>query len=228
VLQERQVVRLGSREPIEIDVRVVAATNIDLEEAVSGGRFREDLYFRLNVATLHLAPLRERRGDILPLARHFLGDYSARLGVRPATLSAEAETLILSGHSWPGNIRELENVIHHALLVCRGSVIRPEDLNLTSLRAGRSAATGAVAQPVLTGAEQLRAALLALCEEEPENLHALIEDTVIRTAFEYCHRNQVQTARLLSISRNIVRARLAQCGEIPPVRRVPLAGAAAE
>jgi len=221
VLQERQVVRLGSREAIDIDVRVVAATNIDLEDAVSAGRFREDLYFRLNVATLHLAPLRERRGDLLPLARHFLRDYSDRLGAKSATISPEAEQHLLNGHKWPGNIRELENVIHHALLVCRGNVIRPEDLNLTTPRAGRSAATASAPAAKLGGEEQLRAALQKLFEEEPEQLHTLIEDTVIRTAYTYCHHNQVQTACLLGISRNIVRARLAQCGEIAPRRPSP-------
>ena len=219
VLQERQVVRLGAREPIEIDVRVVAATNIDLEEAVSAGRFREDLYFRLSVATLHVPPLRDRRGDILPLAHHFLRDYAVRLGIPKVTLSPGAEQQLLNAHSWPGNIRELENVIHHALLVHRGNVIRPEDLNLSTLRAGRSLGPTPTQVQNLSGTEQLSAALRKLYEEEPEQLHGIIEDVVIRTAFEYCYRNQVQTARLLGISRNIVRARLAQCGEIPPTRR---------
>ena len=82
VLQERQVVRLGSRSPVAIDVRVVAATNVNLEDAVAAGRFREDLYYRLQVASLHIPPLRERPGDILPLAHHFLGVYGERLGLR--------------------------------------------------------------------------------------------------------------------------------------------------
>ena len=220
VLQEQQVVRIGSRQPIEIDVRIVASTNIDLEKAVAAGRFREDLYFRLNVATLRVAPLRERRGDLLPLAQFFLRDYSQRLGTNVG-FSPEAEAHLLNGYTWPGNIRELENVIHHALIVCDGQAIRPSDLNLTNLRAiGHS---GAHNHPDTraSGEEQLRNALLTLFTEEPSQLHSLIEDTVIRTAYNFCHHNQVQTARLLGISRNIVRARLAQCGEISSSRSNP-------
>src|SRR5580658_471500 len=156
VLQERQVVRLGSRSPVAIDVRVVAATNVNLEDAVAAGRFREDLYYRLQVATLHIPPLRERPGDILPLAQHFLGVYGERLGLKNPTLSAEAVDVLVCGHSWPGNTRELENVIHHALLVCRENVVRPEDLRLSPL--GLRIATGGPARPF----EALRHALLAV------------------------------------------------------------------
>jgi sigma-54-specific transcriptional regulator len=209
VLQERQVVRLGSRSPVSIDVRVVAATNVNLEDAVAAGRFREDLYYRLQVATLHILPLRERPGDILPLAQYFLGIYGERLGLRDPALSAEAIDVLVNGHSWPGNIRELENVIHHALLVCRGNVVRPEDLRLSALRP-RLVKTG----PVVPD-KALRDALLALFEDGGPNLYAEIDAAIIRTAYEFCHRNQVQTARLLGISRNIIRAKLMQCGELP-------------
>jgi sigma-54 dependent transcriptional regulator len=214
VLQERQVVRLGSRSPVAIDVRVVAATNVNLENAVAAGRFREDLYYRLQVATLHVAPLRERPGDILPLAQHFLGVYGERLGLKDPALSAEASDVLLSGHSWPGNTRELENVIHHALLVCRENVVRPEDLRLSLLRPRLVVNT-----PV--GPDQaLKDALAALFEDGRPNLYAEIETAITRAAYEFCHRNQVQTARLLGISRNIVRARLMQCGELPNGRKL--------
>jgi sigma-54-specific transcriptional regulator len=209
VLQERQVVRLGSRSPVSIDVRVVAATNVNLEDAVAAGRFREDLYYRLQVATLHIPPLRERPGDILPLAEYFLGLYGERLGLKDPTLSEEVIDVLVSGHSWPGNTRELENVIHHALLVCRENVIRPEDLRLSPLRPRL-----VVPDPV--GPDKaLQNALLAFFEDGRPNLHAEIEATVMRAAYEFCHRNQVHTARLLGVSRNIVRARLMQCGELP-------------
>jgi sigma-54 dependent transcriptional regulator len=220
VVQEQQVVRIGSRQPIEIDVRIVASTNIDLEKAVAGGRFREDLYFRLNVATLRVAPLRERRGDLLPLAQFFLREYSQRLGTNVG-FSPEAEAHLLNGYTWPGNIRELENVIHHALLVCDGKAIRPSDLTLTNLRAIGQSGPNHHPDAKASGEEQLRSALLALFTEEPSQLHSLIADTVIRTAYNFCHRNQVKTARLLGISRNIVRARLAQCGEISTSRSNP-------
>ena len=214
------MVRIGSRQPIEIDVRIVASTNIDLEKAVAGGRFREDLYFRLNVATLRVAPLRERRGDLLPLAQFFLREYSQRLGTNVG-FSPEAEAHLLNGYTWPGNIRELENVIHHALLVCDGKAIRPSDLTLTNLRAIVQSGPNHHPDTKTSGEEQLRSALLALFTEEPSQLHSLIADTVIRTAYNFCQRNQVQTARLLGISRNIVRARLAQCGEISTSRSHP-------
>jgi sigma-54 dependent transcriptional regulator len=209
VLQERQVVRLGSRSPVAIDVRVVAATNVNLEDAVAAGRFREDLYYRLQVATLHISPLRERPNDILPLAQYFLGVYGERLGLKDPTLSAEAIVVLVTGHSWPGNTRELENVIHHALLVCRENVVGPEDLRLSPLRLRIT--TSGPPQPD----KVLHDALLALFEEGRPNLYAEIQRAITRTAYEFCHRNQVQTARLLGISRNIVRARLMQCGELP-------------
>src|ERR1700678_4230858 len=214
VLQERQVVRLGSRSPVAIDVRVVAATNVNLEDAVAAGRFREDLYYRLQVASLHIAPLRERPGDILPLAQHFLGVYGGRLGLKDPELSVEAIDVLVSGHSWPGNTRELENVIHHALLVCQENMVRPEDLRLSRL--GLRNATSGTAQPF----EALREALLAVFEDGRPDLYAEIETAITRTAYEFCHRNQVQTARLLGVSRNIVRAKLMQCGELPNGRKL--------
>lgn len=205
VLQERQVVRIGSRTPIPVDVRVIAATNVNLEEAVAAGRFREDLYYRLQVATLQIPPLRERRGDIRPLAQHFLCLYGERLGLQDPGFTEEAVELLVKHHSWPGNIRELENVIHHALLVCRENLVRPEDLRLSSLNT-RSAV--AASDPE----RELREALLALFEKEQPNLYVSIEAAVMKAAYEFCNRNQLQTARLLGISRNIVRARLIQCG----------------
>ncbi len=134
VLQERQVVRLGSRRSIALDVRLVAATNIDLARAVEAQHFRADLYYRLSVATVRLSPLRERRADILPLAWHFIAVYRSRLDLAEVQLSEEAQQALLA-YSWPGNIRELENVIHFALIVCRDHVIRTEDLKLVPLGA---------------------------------------------------------------------------------------------
>src|SRR6202161_315680 len=213
VLQERQVVRLGSRSPVAIDVRVVAATNVNLEDAVAAGRFREDLYYRLQVAALHIAPLRERPGDILPLSQYFLGIYGERWGLKDPALSAEAINVLISGHSWPGNTRELENVIHHALLVCRENIVRPEDLRLSPL--GRRTAASSPAQSM----EALQHALLAVFEDGGNCLYEEIEKAITRTAYEFCHRNQVQTAQLLGISRNIIRAKLMQCGELPHGRK---------
>ncbi|WP_438308369.1 sigma-54 interaction domain-containing protein [Pseudomonas guariconensis] len=215
VLQEREVVRLGSRNAIPIDVRLVAATNVNLADAVVAGHFREDLFYRLHVATIRLPPLRERPGDILPLAKFFVEEHCQRLGYQRATLSPEAERKLL-GHSWPGNIRELENAIHHALLVCRQQRVQPGDLHLADMRTPASRHEALPAPPLEAS---LDAALLALYERNLPDLYEHIEEAVFRTAYHYCHGNQLQTARLLGISRNIVRARLERIGELEPSSR---------
>ena len=214
VLQEREVVRLGSRTPIPINVRLVAATNVNLADAVVAGHFREDLFYRLHVATIRLPPLRERPGDILPLAEFFLEEHCQRLGYNRASLSPEAERKMLE-HSWPGNIRELENSIHHALLVCRNQRVQPADLHLVDMRSsGIRQDEANHALPAPTGPVDLEAALNALFEQNIPDLYEHIEETVFRAAYRYCHGNQLQTGRLLNISRNIVRARLEKIGEL--------------
>lgn len=216
VLQEREVVRLGSRTPIPINVRLVAATNVNLADAVVAGHFREDLFYRLHVATIRLPPLRERPGDILPLAEFFLEEHCQRLGYNRASLSVEAERKLLE-HSWPGNIRELENSIHHALLVCRNQRVAPGDLHLVDMRSSgiRQEQEQAVhASPGIAGPVNLEAALNALFEQNIPDLYEHIEETIFRAAYRFCHGNQLQTGRLLNISRNIVRARLEKIGEL--------------
>ncbi len=136
VLQEREVVRLGSHRSVPIDVRVVAATNVRLQAAVAAGHFREDLFYRLHVAHLALPALRERPGNILPLARYFTHACHQRLDYGPVRLDAAAERK-LQAYAWPGNIRELENVIHHGLLICRDAVLGADDLHLASLHIER-------------------------------------------------------------------------------------------
>jgi sigma-54-specific transcriptional regulator len=207
VIQEREVVRVGSRQPIAIDVRLIAATNVNLDEAVAAGRFREDLYYRLHVAPVQLPPLRERPGDILPLVHHFLKIYGARLGYASADLAPEAVQQLLD-YPWPGNIRELENTIHHALLVCPGHVVRPEDLRLPAPRSQRPPATA----PATGSPQSLEELLRTLFNGDRSNLYRRIDETVIRTAYEYCEQNQLRTGRLLGVSRNIVRDRLVRYG----------------
>lgn len=209
VLQEREVVRVGSRQPIPVDVRLVAATNVDLAEAVRAGHFREDLYFRLNVVPLFLSPLRQRPADILPLAWHYLKVYGERLGGRLARLS-EAASEALQQYAWPGNIRELENVIHHAMLVCSDGVIQPGDLHLAGQDLRRR-------EPVLAGMASagLDGLLRQWFEQSPPDLYEAVDRLVVGTAYDYCEHNQVQTARLLGISRNILRSRLQRYGLLP-------------
>jgi two-component system response regulator FlrC len=126
VLQEREVERLGGSEPKPLDVRVIATTNRLLRAEVAAGRFREDLYYRLNVFPLAVNPLRERRDDILPLATHLL-QVRARPGHRIPALSADAAHLLLT-YSWPGNVRELDNLLQRALVLVEGAVIEAEHI----------------------------------------------------------------------------------------------------
>ena len=126
VLQEREVERLGGRTPVSLDVRVIATTNRRLREEVAAGRFREDLYYRLNVFPLAIAPLRLRRDDVLPLAMHLL-TARCRPGEPIPALSAEAAHMLLT-YSWPGNVRELDNLLQRALILLNGPVIRPEHI----------------------------------------------------------------------------------------------------
>ncbi|MFZ5896332.1 MAG: sigma 54-interacting transcriptional regulator [Myxococcota bacterium] len=218
VLQEGEVVRVGARQPVRIDVRLVAATNVLLEEAVAAGRFREDLFYRLNVASLVLPPLRERPRDILPLTEYFIDFYRRRLGLGSISVSSDAIDR-LSQHTWPGNIRELENVVHHALLVCKNGQIGASDLRLTSLPA-RPKVAEVVGAP-LAPTDALVQALTQLFDAQLPDLWDTIERAVMRSAYEYCERNQLQTARLLGISRNVVRARLVEYGELPASVRPP-------
>ncbi|PRG94737.1 Fis family transcriptional regulator [Burkholderia multivorans] len=215
VLQEREVVRVGARAGIPIDVRVVAATNVDLQQAVAAGHFRGDLFYRLAVVQLAVPPLRERPADILPLARHFVDDYRRRLGYGPRSIDARAARA-LESYDWPGNVRELENVIHHALLVSRHETLQHADLTFAS--AGTAAAAPHRDEPCAGAQAALEAALHALFDEGHGRLYERIEDTVMRVAFEFSHRNQLQAARLLGISRNVLRARLIRANEIAALK----------
>lgn len=129
VLQEREIQPVGSEETIKIDVRILAATNRNLEEAVANGAFREDLYYRLAVIPIHLPPLRERRADILPLARHFLLRWARELNRPHCQWTAEVENHLLQ-YDWPGNVRELENAMERAMVLAEGTTISHDDLLL--------------------------------------------------------------------------------------------------
>ena len=131
VLQDKMVERLGSAEPIKADVRIIAATNRNLEEQVQVGRFREDLYFRLAVFPIHIPELHKRAGDILPLADFFLKRYRLNIGRDDLVLGASALEL-LPQYNWPGNVRELENIIQRAVLLCDGSEIGAEHLEIST------------------------------------------------------------------------------------------------
>ena len=202
VLQEKQVVRLGSRKSIPVDVRLIAATNVELAAAVEARQFRRDLYYRLNVASVRLPPLRERKDDILPLARHFLESYRRESGFEHVSLSQGAQGALLA-HDWPGNIRELENVIHYGLIMSGNGVLEVDDLRLpqaavkgdgqqTSRDKSDSRDTGDAFDAVGEG-------LRRLLRTDRGAIHHTVERLLLVTAFEHCDRNQVRTAKRLGL-----------------------------
>jgi sigma-54-specific transcriptional regulator len=213
VLQERQVVRLGSRKQVPVDVRLIAATNVELEAAVQARQFRRDLYYRLNVASVRLPPLRERRGDILPLARYFLEAYRRESDCERVGLSESAEAALLA-HDWPGNIRELENVIHYGLIMSVSGMLEACDLPLPQgtaddrTQASLDEAAGDRGDVFVGVGDSLR----WLLQSDREAIHQTVERLLLVTAFEYCDRNQVRTAKRLGLSRNVVRAQLKRYG----------------
>ncbi|MFD1627699.1 sigma-54-dependent Fis family transcriptional regulator [Azospirillum griseum] len=217
VLQEREVVRVGSRTPIPVDVRVIAATNVDLEAAVAAKRFREDLYFRLNVASVRLDPLRDRPGDIPLLADHFLTLHKARLGRPDLSLGTDALRR-LERCAWPGNIRQLENVLHNAVLLAPGPVIGPADVRLPD-DSLRPTTTDDEPQDLETRVQALVAR--AIADGEPD-LHERVVRTLVRSAFDLAHGNQMRAADSLGMTRNAFRTQLAHLGAIAPRRRAPV------
>ncbi|HEX6865339.1 MAG TPA: sigma-54 dependent transcriptional regulator, partial [Thermoanaerobaculia bacterium] len=150
VLEERQIMRVGGSELIDVDFRLIAATNRDLEKEVAEGRFREDLYYRLKVVTLRIPPLRERPGDIAQLAEHFLALFCQEHGKPPKRLSPEALEL-LSRYSWPGNVRELRNVMESAVVFSQGDEISPAELPLEVRESTSVSTVGAPVQAVVGG-----------------------------------------------------------------------------
>ncbi len=203
VLQERQVVRLGSRRPIPLDIRIIAATNVDLQHAVDTGAFRADLFYRLQVVALPLLPLRERRADILPLAQHFIDVYGERLRSSRLELTSAAEE-VLFNYAWPGNIRELENAIHRATLVCHDGRIDSGDLVLGA----RTVQTALADDSRAALEDQVRALVSRHIDgQQPDLLDRLIASAVTE-AFLRSGSNQIKTAEALGVTRNVVRTYL--------------------
>src|SRR5205085_8473901 len=173
-LQEGEIRRVGSNNTVSVDVRVIAATNREVEQEMKEGRFRQDLFYRLNAVTLRLPPLRERREDIMPLARHFAA-RTARAGQEPVSFSRDA-SLALVAYDWPGNIRELENAVIRAVALCDRAV-RPEDLPervrdaLASAAAARAhEADGHESVPDSRGGRHEEEPLLSLSELERRHI----------------------------------------------------------
>ncbi len=182
VLQEREIDRLGGTEPVKVNVRLIAATNADLEKAIAAGTFREDLHYRLNVFTIFVPPLRERKADILLLSDHFLEKYSIEHHKNIKRISTPAIDMIMAYH-WPGNVRELENVIERAVLVCDGNVIHGHHLPPTLQTAE---ASGTVTNVSL---------------EESVNAY---EKDLIQDALKTTRGNRAKAAKLLHSTERII------------------------
>ncbi len=209
VLQEREVTPLGGKRPIPVDVRILTATHQNLEAAVSEGRFREDLYFRLNVVPIRVPPLRERLDDLPLLVQSFVERFSRELGVSPRWPTEEVMRR-LGAYDWPGNVRELENVIKRALVLASGDVISIEDVE--------GALGGRPRGDWTEGARSEFAELLDDwdgAEGQPGPYWALVqrlEGAVIRDALERSSGNQLRAARLLGINRNTLRKKMTELG----------------
>jgi transcriptional regulator with PAS, ATPase and Fis domain len=207
VLQEKEVVRVGGRKPIPINVRILSGTHVDLRKAVAENKFRLDLYYRLNVVVLNILPLRERKGDILPLVDFFLSSYSQKLITTKPNISDRARNALLN-YSWPGNIRELENNIHYALLVSGGKTIDLEHLRF-------SEETGSAVLPDNDLIQEFESILKRLFQEYDGEAWHIIEDKIVNTAFSSCWNNQVKTAKMLGLSRNVLRNLLSRYNLLP-------------
>jgi two-component system response regulator AtoC len=204
IIEEKRVRRLGSTQDRPVDVWILAATNNNLEQAVAAGRFREDLYFRLNVMTIALPPVRQRGEDVLLLAEHFLRRFAQRYQRPVPRLTAEAQAA-LRRHAWPGNVRELAHVMERAVFLGRTEVIRANDLALHPSHAGEPPAH----RP---GISQSGPAI----DLPPDGLVLEeVEKTLIKKALARARGNASQAARLLGVSRNTLRYRLEKYGLHP-------------
>jgi DNA-binding NtrC family response regulator len=191
VLQEREFERLGGTKTIKVDVRLIAATNRDLRAALEEGTFREDLYYRLNVVPIDIAPLRERREDIPDLVNLFISRFAGDSGKAVESISPQAMQILVNYH-WPGNVRELQNIVERACALAKGSVLEPADIHIDA-RPSKAANDGGGFLPEGMTLEQW-------------------EDEMVQEALRRANGNKSQAARLLGLSRNALRYRLSKIG----------------
>jgi two-component system response regulator AtoC len=213
VLQESEFERVGGIKTTRVDVRLIAATNRDLAAEVDAGRFRKDLFYRLNVVPLHLPPLRDRRTDVPSLARHFIEKYNKRLNKKIEGIADDA-LVMLQAYPWPGNIRELENMMERVLLFADGPRIEVKDLPepvRTSLQSAVAQTTDTDTATLMVGETPLKDFLKAKQAE--------IEKAFIVQALAKTDGNVTHAARLLGISRKSLQTKMKEFGlrdESPP------------
>lgn len=205
VLQEKEVERLGGKKTISLDVRVVATSNRDLKSAISEGKFREDLYYRLNVFPLTWLPLSQRVGDIVPLAEHLIERHCQKLGGAIPSLTIQAQSKLLQ-YAWPGNVRELENVIQRALILCQCQKIDADDLMIDFLADGQSVQQQTISSVDTTSPQEDDT---RLGSELRQQEHQIILETL-----QTCHGRRKDVADRLGISPRTLRYKLAKMREV--------------
>jgi two-component system nitrogen regulation response regulator GlnG len=219
VVQERELTRIGGREVIKVDCRLIAATNQDLDRAVKQGRFREDLYFRLKVVPILVPPLHQRRGDIPELVNYFIGKINREMGTNVTGISPEARN-VLNAHAWPGNVRELENTLVRAAVLAPGPTLMPRDLALATHDATATTYDDLSLEDVVR--LKLKEYFRQTREVELTNLYPLImeriERPLIELTLERTQGNQLKAAALLGINRNTLHKKITQL-KIAPKRR---------
>ena len=211
VLQENEIEKLGSTQTVKVDVRIIAATNKDLERAVEAGTFRNDLYWRLNVISLNLPALMDRSEDIPDLVNYFLRRFALEYE-RPVCYMAEAAMNKIHAYSWPGNVRELENCIRRAVLLSTGDVIAEGSLMIPQAVSSSPDFAERHEQLIDNLKNKLEEIIPEILRLSVQDAHAniidMVEETLITKALEECDNNQVQAAKMLGISRNTLRHRL--------------------
>lgn len=213
VLQDGEVQPIGARRPIHVDVRVIAATNKKLSEEIEAGRFREDLYYRLNVVQLTVPPLRERMGDIPALCRHLLARIAGQPGLRGLGLTDDALALLMQ-HDWPGNVRQLQNALFRAAVLCDGDALTPHDFPQIAAHIQlRGQSGGAGLRPRLASSPHRDGAGITLFEGDGHVRQlAEIEADVIRLAIGHYRGRMTEVARRLGIGRSTLYRKLAELG----------------
>jgi len=219
VLQEGEIERLGGNQPIRVNVRVIAATNKELDREVQEGRFREDLYWRLKVISLNLPPLRKRIEDIHDLVKYFIFRFSDEYGKSVHHIS-EAALKRFYSYSWPGNVRELENCIRRAVLLCAGNIITQDHLLLLESKDEyllQKLNRDQLIERLKDKLEDIIPEILSISKQDiHSNIIEMVEDTLISKALQECGNNQVQAAKMLGISRNTLRHRMKRLAEKSP------------